>query len=290
MLDVSVYAYRYYSPYLGQWTARDPIEEAGGPNLYLFVVNSPPNGYDRFGLDTVSAANISWIAAFRANDNPLNMSEVDHAVWGFGGNTIAMNGLSWTANPDPPLYVFGASDVDWRETRGGFIIQFTAECVGSNKQTPSLSAEIRYQNPGYTPSPLPQNSRWDWTYSRAEGREVSIERVSHRDLGEPHTESLIADQRGRIGGFKAMGGRFMTDHGIPWIGRRIAVTLDCCTHSYRISFGGSEFPSHAGYIQGGQVASHRQTHPEILMFGTENADLPIQYFFRSDWIDLGSHP
>jgi len=44
------YAYRYYSPELGRFINRDPIEERGGINLYAFVGNSPVNRYDRFGL------------------------------------------------------------------------------------------------------------------------------------------------------------------------------------------------------------------------------------------------
>jgi RHS repeat-associated protein len=35
------YNYRYYSPLVGRWIGRDPAEEEGGNNLYLFVANSP---------------------------------------------------------------------------------------------------------------------------------------------------------------------------------------------------------------------------------------------------------
>ena len=43
------YNYRYYSPELGRWTKRDPIEEDGGWNLYGFVLNAPPSSSDRLG-------------------------------------------------------------------------------------------------------------------------------------------------------------------------------------------------------------------------------------------------
>ena len=37
--DLYYYGYRYYSPSLGRWISRDPIEEAGGFNLYgLFSI------------------------------------------------------------------------------------------------------------------------------------------------------------------------------------------------------------------------------------------------------------
>jgi RHS repeat-associated protein len=44
------YGYRFYSPGLGKWINRDPIEEDGGYNLYHFVANSPSNYGDRYGL------------------------------------------------------------------------------------------------------------------------------------------------------------------------------------------------------------------------------------------------
>ena len=44
------YGYRYYDPNVGRWPSRDPIEERGGDNLYLFIYNSPINYSDRLGL------------------------------------------------------------------------------------------------------------------------------------------------------------------------------------------------------------------------------------------------
>jgi RHS repeat-associated protein len=44
------YCYRYYSPELGRWLNRDPLEERGGLNLYVFVNNDPVGGYDLLGL------------------------------------------------------------------------------------------------------------------------------------------------------------------------------------------------------------------------------------------------
>ena len=48
--DLLYYGYRYYSPALGRWLSRDPIEEQGGLNLYEFVNNDPVNAYDMLGL------------------------------------------------------------------------------------------------------------------------------------------------------------------------------------------------------------------------------------------------
>ena len=37
-------------PELGRWLGRDPIEEAGGFNLYSFVLNDTLNWIDLLGL------------------------------------------------------------------------------------------------------------------------------------------------------------------------------------------------------------------------------------------------
>ena len=43
------YGYRYYSPELGRWLTRDPIEEDGGDNLYAFCGNNGVSMVDSFG-------------------------------------------------------------------------------------------------------------------------------------------------------------------------------------------------------------------------------------------------
>ena len=50
--DLYYYGYRYYSPSLGRWISRDPIEEEGGNNLYGFLANSCLCCLDPFGLKT----------------------------------------------------------------------------------------------------------------------------------------------------------------------------------------------------------------------------------------------
>ncbi len=47
------YGYRYYSPSLGRWINRDPIEEKGGVNLYVFVNGDPINNIDSKGLTSI---------------------------------------------------------------------------------------------------------------------------------------------------------------------------------------------------------------------------------------------
>jgi RHS repeat-associated protein len=45
------YGMRYYSPTLGRFLNRDPIEEAGGLNLYAFCGNDGVNRFDLLGMD-----------------------------------------------------------------------------------------------------------------------------------------------------------------------------------------------------------------------------------------------
>ena len=47
------YGYRYYSPRLGRWISRDPIEEKGGRNLFGFVSNAPVIVFDPHGLEMI---------------------------------------------------------------------------------------------------------------------------------------------------------------------------------------------------------------------------------------------
>ncbi|MEX2382235.1 MAG: RHS repeat-associated core domain-containing protein, partial [Opitutales bacterium] len=53
------YGYRYYSPSMGRWINRDPIEERGGLNLYGFVGNDPANYWDFLGLEGVSCDDLN---------------------------------------------------------------------------------------------------------------------------------------------------------------------------------------------------------------------------------------
>lgn len=45
---------RDYDPAIGRWTAKDPIDFAGGSvNLYEYVLNDPVNWFDPWGLDPI---------------------------------------------------------------------------------------------------------------------------------------------------------------------------------------------------------------------------------------------
>ncbi|MDD2763158.1 MAG: chitobiase/beta-hexosaminidase C-terminal domain-containing protein [Opitutaceae bacterium] len=67
------YGYRWYSPSVGRWPSRDPIEEQGGVNLYGFVGNSPVCRIDRIGLDTETVADFIWHYFF-GQGRPVDIS------------------------------------------------------------------------------------------------------------------------------------------------------------------------------------------------------------------------
>jgi len=50
------WGYRYYSPRLGRWISRDPIEEKGGLNLCAYVVDNPVGAVDPNGTAAAAAS------------------------------------------------------------------------------------------------------------------------------------------------------------------------------------------------------------------------------------------
>ena len=80
------YGYRFYDPVTGRWPSRDPIEEAGGINLYAFVGNSPINlvdidGRGWFGAVTGGIAG-AWAGA-------TSGAATGATVGGVGGTFVA---------------------------------------------------------------------------------------------------------------------------------------------------------------------------------------------------------
>jgi len=57
------YGYRYYSPQLGRWACKDPIEEDGGINLMAFCSNTPVNSVDHLGLIEWNGPNSNAVKA-----------------------------------------------------------------------------------------------------------------------------------------------------------------------------------------------------------------------------------
>jgi RHS repeat-associated protein len=83
-LGLVYYNYRYYSPKLGRWLSRDPIEEQGGDNLYGFVNNELFNCFDKFGLNV-------YLVYRQFNDKILSHFYFGHSVFGIGHVYIAFD-------------------------------------------------------------------------------------------------------------------------------------------------------------------------------------------------------
>jgi len=78
---VPYYGYRYYSPELGRWVNRDPIEEKGGGNLYAFVLNQAIYLFDVFGHEASSAAGQDNPPPFYTGPEPQIVVEVKFKVY-----------------------------------------------------------------------------------------------------------------------------------------------------------------------------------------------------------------
>jgi hypothetical protein len=60
----------YYSPRLGRFISRDPIEEEGGVNAYAYIRNSGPNAEDPLGLEEGSSGEGGGAGAASAATQP----------------------------------------------------------------------------------------------------------------------------------------------------------------------------------------------------------------------------
>jgi RHS repeat-associated protein len=57
--NFSYFGYRHYNPDMGRWLNRDPIEEWGGKNIYMFTNNLPINKFDYLGLLSSESPSLS---------------------------------------------------------------------------------------------------------------------------------------------------------------------------------------------------------------------------------------
>ena len=100
------HAMRWYSPNTGRWFSRDPIDERGGKNLFVFVSNDPIDQLDLYGL-----AGTQIGTKYVANESlPVGHAaiEIDGTSYGFGpkdkdGNPFSTPGTTsgWESVPTP---------------------------------------------------------------------------------------------------------------------------------------------------------------------------------------------
>jgi len=119
------WGYRYYSPTLGRWISRDPIEEGDGPNVYAYVADAPSQDTDYLGMGTILGGD-----RVRVDPTPWRPRPSSSAVPGdplaFLQGMVLENGLAVQYSVPlyvmPPWAVFGtvsvsASAVDCQKDR-----------------------------------------------------------------------------------------------------------------------------------------------------------------------------
>ncbi len=83
------YGYRYYDPVTGRWPSRDPIEERGGVNLYVFVANKAAASVDILGNASISVnEGLNSTTVIQDNELGVRMRSGHHvarATSSFGG-------------------------------------------------------------------------------------------------------------------------------------------------------------------------------------------------------------
>ena len=92
--DLVYYGYRYYSPSLGRWISRDPMDEQEGINLCLFNCNSP---LDR--IDTLGNTSFNLTQGWTARIDLFNLrgsASFEMHVYDAGGNEMGiLNASGW---------------------------------------------------------------------------------------------------------------------------------------------------------------------------------------------------
>lgn len=84
------YGARFYSPEMGRFINRDPIEEAGGLNLYGFCGNDGVNGIDRLGMEPI----IVMEAVYAGAEAGSSFGPVGTVVGGVIGGVASIFGLT----------------------------------------------------------------------------------------------------------------------------------------------------------------------------------------------------
>ena len=107
------FGFRFYSPQIGRWLSRDPVDEVGGVNLYTLVQNAPLYTVDVFGkwglnVHFLQTADWAEIAGFERRYSSL-VGQADEGV-DHGGTSP----MPWGNQDRHMMYMRGGMDSrDW---------------------------------------------------------------------------------------------------------------------------------------------------------------------------------
>ncbi|GHT96521.1 hypothetical protein AGMMS49545_21720 [Betaproteobacteria bacterium] len=126
--------YRAYDPKDGRWLSKDPIEEAGGLNLYGYVEGNPVNWIDPLGL---------WVeGTYNLTTNILTLRDREK------GTTISGTFISGGAPYGDPIPV-GTYDILIRQGRSGFFrLESLDENYGDDMHEKTGRTLLRLHHPG----------------------------------------------------------------------------------------------------------------------------------------------
>jgi RHS repeat-associated protein len=130
------YGFRFYSPQLGRWLSRDPIEEIGSMNLYSFVRGDPLLNLDILGLMLCNDAVI---------DGSVSASAT---CCGKNYNCTAKYKIKKTFCCNDPPPGWGVESVFWD---GSFTVNFSVKCDGGSPApegdfSGDASGQCKYSN------------------------------------------------------------------------------------------------------------------------------------------------
>jgi RHS repeat-associated protein len=140
------YGYRYYNPAIGRWLNREPIEEQGGVNLYVFIQNAPTDYTDYLGQFLQAAPQL---APFLQGVRPAPVTPLPVPVPITGSNPDATS-QPYPFMSDTRWYVDG----DSQSEPGGYLFRamrglFSPE-VGESARTlgvrPGVDVEVNSGN------------------------------------------------------------------------------------------------------------------------------------------------
>jgi hypothetical protein len=106
LIAFSDFAHAFYDPGQGRWLSRDPIEENGGVNLYVFVENDGVDRTDYLGMATIIPS---------AGGNQHATTNLDFCCYDESGNTIEPVKDDFGVKCCPDLMKFVT--ITWRPAR-----------------------------------------------------------------------------------------------------------------------------------------------------------------------------